>query len=101
MKSTHVELVYFRETGKYYSEGELDLPYKPNGQDDVRPWMFHEVLEHVADLLNRGERPGLVDGMHFDVLVVVYTEFGPLRFMFVRDKDGYVGMRSLRVTEAY
>lgn len=86
----HIKLVYFKETGKYYSEGELNIPR--------RDLTFHEGLNILQDKLNAGERPGLVDGMDFDVLATVYTEFGPLQYLFVRDEDGYVGQRSLRVS---
>ena len=94
MKTTHVALTYFRKTGKYYAGGEIDLPYNVD-----KPLMFHETLQQVVDLLNSGQRPGLVDGMGFDVLVTVYTEYGPLPHLFVRDVDGYVGQRSLRVKQ--
>ena len=90
MNFTHVKLIYFREVGKYYSEGHIDLPGEV---------LFHDALKHVADLLNSGQRPGLVDGKHFDVLVEVYTTDGPLPHLFVRDIDGYVGDRSMRVRE--
>lgn len=96
MKHTHVTLEYFRETGKYYSGGELAIPHL-----ETRPVMFHEALEEVAKRLNAGERPGLIDGMDFDVLVTVYTEYGPLQHMFVRDADGNVGATSARVQRAH
>lgn len=95
MKHTHVKLVYFKKTGKYYGEGEWDVPHRHAD----RPAMFHECLEEVGILLNNGIRPGLVNGRDFDVLATVYTEFGPLSHLFVRDEDGYVGSRSLRVKE--
>ena len=75
---THIKFVYFKLTGKYYSEGELDLP-------DL---LFHEALEHVKIMLERGERPGLVDGFDFHTLVTVYTEHGPLPYLFARREDG-------------
>lgn len=87
-KVTHVEFTYFQRHGKYYSEGDLDLPYEAG-----YPVAFHDVLERVKQDLNNGERPGLVDGMDFDVLVTVYTEYGPLSHLFVRDSNGYVGIR--------
>lgn len=94
---THVKLAYYRKSGKYYSEGAHDLssigtlPGHP-----PRMWYFYEALEEVASMLNRGIRPGLIDGMDFDVLVTVFTEYGPLSALFVRDEDGYVGRRSKR-----
>ena len=103
MKVTHVSLTYFKPTGKYYSSGELDLPWPKehvgNALAERRPVAFHDALQQVEALLNRGERPGLVNGMDFDVLVTVYTEFGPLSHLFTRDIDGYVGSRSMRAKE--
>ena len=87
MKVTHVQLTYFKDHGKYYSEGELDLPYK-NDTGGERPWMFHEVLAHVREMLVRGERPGLVDGQDFHTLVTVFTQYGPLRHVLTRDVSG-------------
>lgn len=95
--TTHVALTYFKKTGKYYSGGELDLPYRRDEYDHERPVMFSEALAEVAKQLNAGQRPDLIDGMDFDVLVTVYTEFGPLSHLFVRDVDGYVGQRSMRI----
>lgn len=97
-KVTHIKLTYFKTSGKYYSEGELDLPYA-GGATESRPLMFHEALERVVLELNAGRRPGLVDGMDFDVLVEVFTELGPFYHLFVRDEDGYVGRRSMRMNE--
>lgn len=87
MKVTYVKFSYFKKTGKYYSEGEIDL----------EPCMFHEALKKIQEMLNEGKRPGLVDGMDFDVLAMVYTDHGPLPYLFVRDLDGYVGDRSMRI----
>lgn len=110
MKHTHVKLTYFQQSGKYYSEGELEMPYVQTLKENVvgdrkpalvpgtdRPVMFHECVSAVINLLNKGERPDLVDGMDFDVLVTVYTEYGPLSHLLVRDEDGYVGQASKRV----
>lgn len=74
MKVTHVEFTYFKNTGKYYSSGEIDLT----------EMKFYEALEHVRGMLNRGERPGLVNGFEFHVLVRIFTEYGPLSHLFVR-----------------
>lgn len=77
MRVTHVKLVYFKDTGKYYSEGEIDLPHD---------WLFHNAVEHICQMLDRGERPGLIDGHDFNALITVYTEFGPLPHLYIRNK---------------
>lgn len=79
MKSVHVYFTYFKDSGKYYSSGSLDIPYVAG----VRPVLFHEALNNIRTRLNNGERPGLVDGFDFHVLVTVFTEFGPLSHLFV------------------
>lgn len=86
-KSTHVEFVYFKDSGKFYSDGELDIPFV-SGPEGSRPVTFYEVLAVVREMLERGERPGLVNGHDFHTLVTIYTEFGPLRALFTRDADG-------------
>ena len=75
---THVQFTYFKEHGKYYSSAELDLP---------GTMMFHDVLAEIRAMLDRGERPGLVDGHDFHTLVTVYTEHGPLSHLFARHPD--------------
>lgn len=47
-----VTIQYFKPSGKYYSEGEVDVP---------GPY-FHNVVDQVRALFRRGQRPGLVDG---------------------------------------
>lgn len=86
MKVTHVDLVYYRETGKYYAQGEIDLPYVDDGLNPLRPIMFHEALDQLRAMFNRGERPGLVNGFDFHVLATVYTEYGPLTHLFIREE---------------
>lgn len=55
-----VKFTYFKEgSGKYYSEGEENCP---------NPY-FYEMLDWAQLLLREGQRPGLVDGYEFDVLV--------------------------------
>lgn len=83
MKWVHVKLIYFKQEGKFYSEGELDVPYVND-----RPPMFHECLAAVRQELLNGKRPGLVDGYDFHTLATVYTEFGPLLHLFARNKSG-------------
>jgi hypothetical protein len=93
---THVKLVYFRDSGKYYSEGELDLPDFAVKGVDRRQLHFHEVLKHVREMLDRGERPGLVEGHDFHVLVTVFTENGPLPCLMTRCTAGNLAMTDIR-----
>lgn len=55
-----VQLTYFKESGKYYSDGE----YVSEQEDLGKIW------EEVAEMFKRGKRPGLVDGKQgFNTLV--------------------------------
>lgn len=73
MMMTHVHLTYFKESGKYYSEGEVDL----RGH-----LAFHEAISGIRVLLMNGKWPGLSDGPHsFYTVARVYGEFGPLSFL--------------------
>lgn len=83
VKSTHVKFTYFKLTGKYYSEGELDIPY-----EEGQPVSFYSCLHIIEQMLREGKRPGLVDGHDFHTLVTVYTEYGPLSHFFARREDG-------------
>lgn len=47
-----VKLTYFKQTGKYYSEGEYVS----------KKLHLFEVWGEVKDMLKAGRRPGLVDG---------------------------------------
>lgn len=60
--SYKVELTYFKESGKYYSDGEYV-------SEQEQLW---KIWEEVAEMFRRGERPGLVDGkQEFNTLVNV------------------------------
>lgn len=75
-KQTHIDLIYYKYTGKYYCGGEVDI---------IPPCMFHEAVHHVQELLNGTNWPGLVEGTHdFDCLATIYTEYGPLTHLFVK-----------------
>lgn len=54
-----VRLMYFKESGKYYSSGQYET-------DHTEAW---KVYEQVADMLVRGQLPDLAEGARFDVLV--------------------------------
>lgn len=81
MKHTHVEFIYYKESGKYYSSGEHLIEY-----EDGKPVEFYEILHRIGLALAAGVRPGLIDGSNFDTLVTVYTEFGPLSHLFARPR---------------
>jgi len=55
-----VELTYFKASGKYYSSGSFETAHKP----------LFEVWEEVEEMLDRGKRPGLIDG-HSDFTVLI------------------------------
>lgn len=88
---THVKLVYYRDSGKYYSEGETELPDRVVFQGGINHKIrlaYHEALDAVEEMLNNGHRPGLVDGHDFHVLVTIYTEHGPLSVLMTRRTRG-------------
>jgi len=85
-KHTHCTLDYFKEDGKWYSQGEYVIFYEDLGEGE-RPVPFHRCVSIVQSLLDKGERPGLVNGYGFNVLLTVCTEFGPLQWLFVRGAD--------------
>ena len=55
-----VVLTYFKESGKYYSEGE----YLSNELH------MYEIFAEVREMLDRGTRPGLVDGFDMPYVLV-------------------------------
>lgn len=69
-----VEITYFKDTGKYYSEGEIDIDSDS----------FHDTVTTMVTMLNHGKRPGLIDGFDFNALLKVFTEHGPLYHLYVR-----------------
>lgn len=72
----NVKLTYFKKSGKYYSEGELEIA------DTIPVW---EVYEQIRDLLKTRTLPGLIQGhsnftVHVDIpegVPAVITEFEP------------------------
>lgn len=73
----HIEITYFKRSGKYYTEGEVDVP-GPH---------FHDAVAQLRAMLDAGDYPGLVKGCsEFDVHARVFTEFGPLPFLIVRGR---------------
>lgn len=47
-----VKLTYFKESGKYYSDGEYDTKIKN----------LFDIWDEVRQMLDSGIRPGLCDG---------------------------------------
>lgn len=84
-RCTHVKFTYFKDSGKYYSEGELDFPYESD-----KPVLYYDICSRVRKMLQEGKRPGLIDGSNFHTLITVYTVFGPLQALFVRGKDNAI-----------
>lgn len=56
-----VKLTYFKESGKYYSEGN----YQTEKTD------LFEIFREVRDKVERGRLPGLCDGAKFTTLIAV------------------------------
>lgn len=57
---THVKLIYFKESGKYYSEGEYQ----------TEQTQFYQLVDEVRQMKRNGKLPGLVDGAReFSVLI--------------------------------
>ena len=96
---THVKLVYYRDSGKYYSEGEIDLAdvcIERRLDSPRRQLHFYEALKSIREMLDRGERPGLVNGYDFHVLVTVFTEHGPLSALMTRGTAGNLATTDIR-----
>ena len=55
------KLTYFKETGKYYSEGEYD-----SSEDEL-----YKIWREVRKMQREGTLPGLTPGSKFHVLVKV------------------------------
>lgn len=47
-----VQLTYFKETGKYYSEGSYETEHKP----------LFKVWQEVSLMIHNGKLPGLIKG---------------------------------------
>jgi hypothetical protein len=56
-----IELTYFKESGKYYTQGEFDVP------DETH---YYDVIDMVKKMIVDEELPGLASGCwEFDVLM--------------------------------
>jgi len=57
-----VQLTYFKDTGKYYSDGEYETEIES----------LIEIWHEVRGMISRGELPGLIKGRNeFHILVNV------------------------------
>lgn len=70
-----VTLMYFKEYGKYYSEGS----YESEKEHDF------EIYKEVVDLFKSGKRPGLVDSLYNEFDVLVFPENGVVHLL-TKDK---------------
>lgn len=61
-----IRLDYFKESGKWYSEGYLYID-KPSEYDSSQSWA--DVLDTVKQLQTEGNLPGLIKDSRFEVLV--------------------------------
>lgn len=49
-----VQLTYFKDTGKYYGEGEYETEKEH----------LYEIWDEVREMVKQGTRPGLIEGCH-------------------------------------
>ncbi len=61
---TKVKLTYFKESGKYYSDGEYET--------DLQEW--HDVIKDIKIKQEEGNLPGLVEGGGQEFMILVNTE---------------------------
>lgn len=60
-----VKLLYFKQTGKYYSEGSYESKLTTSDS-------WYNVIKEIEEMFLRGERPGLCNGrQEFDTFVGV------------------------------
>lgn len=62
-----IKLYYMKDSGKYYSEGELFVNRAEAEADPAKNWMV--LMDKVRYLLDTGNLPGLVKGSRFEVFV--------------------------------
>lgn len=74
---TYIKFEYYKKSGKYYSEGDIEL-------DIPRDEILDTTVERCKNMLNAGKRPGLIDGMHFNVLLTIYWLWGPVNVLLIR-----------------
>lgn len=62
-----VNLYYMKESGKYYSTGELHLPRSEVDANPAKSW--YNAVETVRKMVDEGNLPGLVSGSRYDVFM--------------------------------
>lgn len=62
-----VKLYYMKESGKYYSTGELHLRRSEVTADPAKSW--YNATETVRNMVDSGNLPGLIPGSQFDVFM--------------------------------
>ena len=62
-----VNLYYMKESGKYYSTGELHLRLSDVTADPAKSW--YNATETVRHMVDSGNLPGLIPGSQFDVFM--------------------------------
>ena len=55
-----VKLDYFKDTGKWYTEGEYETPEKS----------LYEIWDEVREMMDKGKLPGLIEG-HSEFIVLI------------------------------
>lgn len=62
-----VKLYYMKDSGKYYSEGGIEVNLGEATADPAKSWM--ETMDKIRYLLDSGNLPGLVKGARYEVFV--------------------------------
>ncbi|EJS6254388.1 hypothetical protein N1226_004121 [Escherichia coli] len=62
-----IKLYYMKDSGKYYSEGELVLNRGEAEAEPAKSWM--DTMDKIRYLLDSGNLPGLVKGARYEVFV--------------------------------
>lgn len=62
-----VNLYYMKDSGKYYSTGELHLPRSEVDANPAKSW--YNAVETVRKMVDEGSLPGLVSGSRYDVFM--------------------------------
>ena len=62
--ATTVKLMYFKQSGKYYSNGEYE----------TEKTMWHEMIDEIKQLKVDGKLPDLVDGAREFIIFVEGVE---------------------------
>lgn len=67
-----VKIIYFKESGKYYSEGSY--------QSSAR--FYHEIISEVGAMMEERKLPGLTDGAVFDCVAIPEKEGFSIPYLF-------------------